>query len=224
MKLTADLVAASPSYINAIKEYELDLSNNHITQLENLGSTRNLYDALNLCTNTVRVLGNFPSLPRLLSIYASDNRIASIDRTLASSIPNIRTLVLTGNDLRELSDLEPLREFTQLEHLSVVGNPVASVQWARLWCVWRFKALKVLDFERVTERERKEAQKVFETNGELSALALDILAVQQTNTFVPGEGLEEEETVDLDKQQSIAELKARIRSEMAQIEAMDEYI
>ncbi|KAJ2838222.1 U2 snRNP complex subunit [Coemansia erecta] len=223
MKLTADLVAASPSYINAIKEYELDLSNNHITQLENLGSTRNLYDALNICTNTVRVLGNFPSLPRLLSIYASDNRIASIDRSIATAIPNIRTLVLTGNDLHELTDLEPLKELMQLEHLSVAGNPVASVQYARLWCVWRFKMLKVLDFERVTEKERNEARELFEVDGELTALAGDVLAVQQTNTFVPGEGLEEE-TVDLDKQQTISELKARIRSEMAQIEAMDEYI
>ncbi|KAJ2662071.1 U2 snRNP complex subunit [Coemansia sp. RSA 1199] len=222
MKLTADLVAASPSYINAIKEYELDLSNNHITQLENLGSTRNLYDALNICTNTVRILGNFPSLPRLLSIYASDNRIASIDRAIATSIPNVRTLVLTGNDLRELSDLEPLREFAHLEYLSVAGNPVASVTYARLWCVWRFASLKVLDFERVTEKERKEALELFEVEGELSALALDILAVQKTNTFVPGEGLDE--PVDVDKQQNIAELKARIRSEMAQIEAMDEYI
>ncbi|KAJ2706218.1 hypothetical protein H4S00_007097 [Coemansia sp. D1744] len=83
--------------------------------------------------------------------------------------------------------------------------------------------LKVLDFERVTEKERKEARELFEVDGELTALAGDVLAVQQTNTFVPGEGLEEE-TVDLDKQQTISELKARIRSEMAQIEAMDEYI
>ncbi|KAJ2350617.1 U2 snRNP complex subunit [Coemansia sp. RSA 2618] len=228
MKLTADLVSNSPAFINAIKEYELDLSGNHISLIENLGATRDLHDSLNLSNNTIRILGNFPELSRLHSIYIADNRVASIEQSLSASLPNLRTLVLTDNDMAELVDLEPLRELHCLEHLSLVNNPVMFRAHARLWCVWRLAAsLRVLNFERVTTKEREEARALFETtDGEMSALAKDILAIEASaNTFVPGEGLADNTgETDLDKQQSIAELKARIREEMAQIEAMDEYI
>ncbi|KAJ2849362.1 U2 snRNP complex subunit [Coemansia brasiliensis] len=227
MKLTADLIANSPTYINAIKEYELDLSGNHITMIENLGATRNLYDALNLCNNTIRVVGNFPELTRLQSLYIADNRISLIEADLAQTLPHLRTLVLTDNQIQNLVDLEPLGQLEMLENLSIMSNPVMAKPHARLWCIWRFKSLKVLNFERVLLKEKQEAKELFETSGQLTALAQGILAMEQSkveNTFVPGEGLETKEVVDQAKQQSIAELKARIREEMAQVAAMEEFI
>ncbi|KAJ2449134.1 U2 snRNP complex subunit [Coemansia sp. RSA 2336] len=224
MKLTADLIANSASYINAIKEYELDLSGNHITLIENLGATRNRYDALNLCNNTIRIVGNFPELTRLQSLYAADNRISTIENGLATTLPNLRTLVLTDNQIQNLVDLEPLRELQELESLSLMSNPVMTKPNARLWCVWRFKALKILNFERVLLKERQEAQELFESSGQPTKLAQSILAMEQStveNTFVPGEM---EVPQDPAKQQSIAELKARIREEMAQVAAMEEFI
>ncbi|KAJ2299005.1 U2 snRNP complex subunit [Coemansia sp. RSA 2705] len=224
MKLTADLIANSPATLNAIKEYELDLSGNHISHLENLGATRNRFDALNLCNNTVRVLGNFPELPRLQSLYAADNKVSAIDRDLARSLPALHTLVLSDNEIAELVDLEPLRELAELRMLSLANNPVMARPHARLWCVWRMPALRILDFERVSMAERAEARRLFGSPEDMSALAKTILDVESTaNTFVPGEGLDEPE-VDLDKQQSIAELKARIRQEMAQVEAMEQFL
>ncbi|KAJ2610372.1 U2 snRNP complex subunit [Coemansia sp. RSA 1365] len=230
MKLTADLISNSPTYINAIKEFELDLSGSHIALVENLGATRDLYDAINLCNNTVRILGNFPNLQRLQSIYIADNRVSSIERELATHLPQLHTLVLSNNDIAELVDLEPLREFKELQYLSLVNNPVAFKPYTRLWCIWRFSdSLRVLDFERITLAERNEARKLFEIpNGGLSDLAKSILEIESNNakTFVPGEGLEMEQsdTMDIDKQQSIAALKARIREEMAQVEAMEEFV
>ena len=40
VKLTADLIGRSPYYINAIREQELDLRNNKISAIENLGATK----------------------------------------------------------------------------------------------------------------------------------------------------------------------------------------
>ncbi|KAJ2764941.1 U2 snRNP complex subunit, partial [Coemansia nantahalensis] len=189
MKLTAVFLSKSPSYINAVKEHELDLSGNHITLIENLGATRDLYDALNFCNNSIRVLGNFPELQRLQSIYIADNRVASIERDLAACLPNIHTLVLTNNDLAELVDLEPLRAFSRLRHLSLASNPAMHKPHARLWCVWRMpSSLLVLNFERITLAERQEAKRLFEApgGGGLSDLARGILAIESaTNTFVP---------------------------------------
>ena len=53
------------------------------------------------------------------------NRIHHIHTKLASSIPNLMTLVLTGNNLTELADLDPLRDLTALTHLTLLENPVA---------------------------------------------------------------------------------------------------
>lgn len=51
------------------------------------------------------------------------NRISTIQTTLASSIPNLRNLVLASNNLTELSDLDVLGKFTRLTHLVLVENP-----------------------------------------------------------------------------------------------------
>ncbi|KAI8321685.1 L domain-like protein [Martensiomyces pterosporus] len=237
MKLTAELINNSPTYINAIKDRELDLSRNHIPMLENLGATRDLNDSLNLCTNSIRILGNFPTLPRLRNLYLADNRIASIERGLEQFVPNLETLVLTNNEIKELVDLEPLRGLGSLHTLSLANNPVMRKANARLWCVWRLpQTLRVLDFERVKESERQQARELFGAqDGGLSGLARSILAIESTepkNTFEPGEGLatenegdsEEKASEDAQKEQNIADLKARIRDEMAQVEAMEEFI
>ncbi|KAJ1900531.1 U2 snRNP complex subunit [Kickxella alabastrina] len=243
MKLTADLINNSPTYINAIKDRELDLSGNQISLIENLGAARDLNDSLNLCDNSIRVLGNFPTLKRLHSLYLADNRIASIERNLAEYMPNLQTLVLTNNDISDLVDLEPLRNMERLEIVSLVNNPVMRKPHARLWCVWRLSSsLRVLDFEKIGQNERNEAKRLFEDGkGGISELAKSILAIESvaaaSNVFVPGEGLDavlggeqqqhqeaEKSAEDIQREQSIAELKARIREEMAQVEAMEEFI
>ncbi|KAJ1998618.1 U2 snRNP complex subunit [Coemansia thaxteri] len=238
MKLTADLISNSPTYINAIKDRELNLSDNNIAVIENLGATRDLNDSLNLCHNCIRILGNFPTLARLKCLYLADNRIAAVERDLSQFLPNLHTLVLSNNDVGDLVDLEPLRLFDSLEILSLVNNPVVSKTNARLWCIWRLSSsLRVLDFERVTLAERQEAKRLFETkDGAYTDLANSILSVKSSapaptaNTFEPGEGLDlaasskEKTAEELQKEQSIAELKAKIRDEMAKVEAMEEFI
>ncbi|KAJ1766606.1 U2 snRNP complex subunit [Coemansia sp. RSA 1813] len=235
MKLTADLIKNSPTYLNPIKDRELDLSNNHITLIENLGATRDLNDALNLCANSIRVLGNFPILTRLKSLYLSNNRIAAIDHRVPAQLPNLVSLVLTANNIEELKVLEPLRELGSLEYLSLLNNPVMSKPHARLWCIWRFPSVRVLNFEKVLQNERIEAKKLFEVaaDGSLSALALDTLTIEAPavdNTFEPGEGLDQHESDDkmnvdsASASQTITDIKAKIRDEMSQIQAMEEFI
>ncbi|KAJ2618667.1 U2 snRNP complex subunit [Coemansia sp. RSA 1290] len=105
-----------------------------------------------------------------------------------------------------------------------MSNPVMAKPNARLWCVWRFKSLKILNFERVLQKEKQEACELFGSPKQPTKLAQGILAMEQSkveNTFVPGEM---EAPEDPAKQQSIAELKARIREEMAQVAAMEEFI
>jgi len=70
------------------------------------------------------VLGNFPLSPRLRTLLLARNRVASIQATLAKSLPNLTTLVLTANNFAELADLDVLATFPVLTHLVLMENPV----------------------------------------------------------------------------------------------------
>lgn len=74
--------------------------------------------------NDIQVLGNFPLSPRVRTLLLARNRIASIQPTLPSAVPNLTNLVLAGNSLAELADLDVLGRFPRLTHLVLVDNPV----------------------------------------------------------------------------------------------------
>jgi len=60
--------------------------------------------------------------------------VRHIQANLAESLPNLQTLVLTGNNVAELADLDPLRRLGKLVHLSLLENPVSrkEVRWTTL--------------------------------------------------------------------------------------------
>jgi U2 small nuclear ribonucleoprotein A' len=82
------------------------------------------HDAIDLTDNDIQVLGNFPLSPRLRTLLLARNRISSLQPTLPNAIPGLRNLVLTGNNLAELADLDVLGRFARLTHLVLMDNPV----------------------------------------------------------------------------------------------------
>ncbi|KAF9430465.1 U2 snRNP complex subunit [Podila epigama] len=189
MKLTPDLIASAPTYLNALEDRELDLRSHKIPAIENLGVTKDLNDSIDLTDNDIRALSNFPSLPRLKTLLLSNNRITKIDNNLSQYLPNLTTVVLTNNNITELSDLEGLSGCRSLEHLSLLDNPVTKKKYYRTWIIWKIPSVRVLDFERVKKVERDEAKKLFVgKSGAPSALAESIEATK-SSTFEPGEGV-----------------------------------
>lgn len=81
-------------------------------------------DAIDFTDNDLSSLGNFPFFPRLRTLLLARNRINHIQPTLATSLPNLTTLVLTSNNMSELADLDPLRNLSKLTHLTLLENPV----------------------------------------------------------------------------------------------------
>lgn len=101
-------------------------------------------------------------------------------------------LVLTANNLAELGDLEPLGKFKRLTHLSLLENPVTRkevscwswwqpggrgvssdhiVQHYRHWVIWKCPSVRIFDFQRVRDAERKRAKELFGTEKEPTSLA-----------------------------------------------------
>ncbi|KAI4143137.1 MAG: hypothetical protein LQ341_003001 [Variospora aurantia] len=170
MRLTAELIQTSLSYLNPIKERELDLRGHKIPSIENLGVAKD-HDAIDFTDNDITTITNFPLSPRLRSLLLARNRVNSIQPTLAKSIPNLTTLILTSNNLAELADLDPLRTFPRLTHLSLLENPVTRKEHYRHWIIWRCPTIRFLDYHKVKDAERTKATELFGTTKEPSAVA-----------------------------------------------------
>jgi U2 small nuclear ribonucleoprotein A' len=168
MRLTADLIERSAAFTNALGDRELDLRSNKIPTIENLITTRDLFDIIDLTDNEIKRLENFPRLNRLSSLFLSNNSISKVDSEFFSpkQLPSLHTLILTNNRILDFDDLEPLKTFSQsLRHLSLLDNPVTKKPHYRYFVISKLPKLRTLDFKRVHPVEVVVAQKMFPADG-----------------------------------------------------------
>ncbi|KAG2420102.1 hypothetical protein HFD88_004901 [Aspergillus terreus] len=187
MRLTVELIQNSLSYINPLKDRELDLRGHKIPAIENLGIAKD-QDAIDFTDNDISSLGNFPFFPRLHTLLLARNRVKHIQPTLASSVPNLTTLVLTANNMTELADLDPLRSLKKLTHLILMENPITRKEHYRYWVIWRLPTVRFLDYQKVKDAEREKARELFGTAEAPSALASKIIGIKSRTFDVPAGG------------------------------------
>lgn len=173
MKLTPELIASTPTYLNPLGDRELSLRGRKIPTIENLGVTRDQIDTLDLTDNDVLTLANFPHLDRLAHLLLSNNLISRIDARLAWSLPRLTSLVLTNNQIASFAQLKGLGKFPMLQYLTLIGNPVAREKYYREWIVSRCKTVRVLDYRRVKDKVRVRGEDVIE--GSLTDMAISCL-------------------------------------------------
>eukprot|EP01090_Pellita_catalonica_P012951 TRINITY_DN2961_c0_g1_i1.p1 TRINITY_DN2961_c0_g1~~TRINITY_DN2961_c0_g1_i1.p1 ORF type:complete len:120 (+),score=14.26 TRINITY_DN2961_c0_g1_i1:193-552(+) len=117
MRLTADLILESPSFLNPLQERELDLRGRKIAAIENLGATRDQYDTIDFTDNEIKKLENFPELQRLKMLLLANNKITSIALSFPENLPNLNHINLANNRIKHLAELKPL---TQCKDLSLI--------------------------------------------------------------------------------------------------------
>ena len=155
MKITADVVAHAPVVYNPLGDRELRLRGLKIPHIRNLGVTMDQFDAIDLSSNEVQTLGNFPKQLRLQSVMLNDNNISRIEGAeMAAALPNLKRLMLSGNRIARLDDIDELAHLSSLEFLSLEENPVTMLQGYRAYVVARMPQLRVLDFAKISEAER----------------------------------------------------------------------
>ncbi|XP_073474456.1 U2 small nuclear ribonucleoprotein A' [Aquarana catesbeiana] len=188
VKLTADLIEQAAQYTNAVRDRELDLRGYKIPVIENLGATLDQFDTIDFSDNEIRKVDGFPLLKRLKTLLLNNNRICRIGEGLEQMLPNLKELILTNNSIMELGDLDNLSTFKNLTYLSLLRNPVINKRHYRLYVVFRLPQIRVLDFQKIRQKEREEAASMFK--GKRGAeLAKDI--AKRSKTFTPGAGLAE---------------------------------
>jgi U2 small nuclear ribonucleoprotein A' len=154
MKITPELLSRTTPYINTLKDRELDLRGLKIPAIENFGVTKDQNDSVDLTDNDIRFLGNFPLLRQLKHLRIGNNLITRIDSRLGFSLPALQSLTLTNNSIAELSELVHLSRCSQLEYLSLMGNPVSRDKYYREFVIWKLPQVRVLDFQRIKDKVR----------------------------------------------------------------------
>ncbi|XP_020699502.1 U2 small nuclear ribonucleoprotein A' [Dendrobium catenatum] len=161
VRVTADLIWKSPHFFNAIKERELDLRGNKIAVIENIGATEDQFDTVDLSDNEIVKLENFPYLSRLGTLLINNNRITRINPEIGEFLPKLHTLILTNNRLVNLVEIDPLASLPKLQTLSLLDNNITKKPNYRLYVIFKLKKLRLLDFRKVKQKERIEAEGLY---------------------------------------------------------------
>ncbi|KAA8495007.1 putative U2 small nuclear ribonucleoprotein A' [Porphyridium purpureum] len=174
MRLTSDVVAASPQFQNCVGLYELDLRGLGLEALDNLGLLQDRFGALDVSDNRIRELLPFPRMVKLEMLLAAKNRISHIRSGLLARLPNLRVLVLTQNLIESLYALTELHHCQRLRTLVLKENPVTAQKYYRPFLIYLLPSLQYLDFVRVTLAERQAAKSLFGGNQQSKQLWNDL--------------------------------------------------
>lgn len=186
VKLTADLIQQSMQFTNPVKDRELDLRGYKIPLIENMGATLDQFDTIDFSNNEIRKIDGFPLLKRLSCLLFNNNRIVRVAENLEESIPNLETLILTGNNIQELGDLDPLSSLPKLKSLCLLQNPIINKDHYRHYVAYKIPQLKLLDFSKIKLKERQEANALFKSK---TGKELQKEITKKAKTFVPGAAL-----------------------------------
>ena len=101
MRLSAEIIQTAEQRTNPLGERELILRSLAIPAIEHLSVTRDAYDSIDLSNNHISKLENFPRLVRLNSLHLGGNGVEFVDgKNMRRNLPEFQTLVLSGCGIR----------------------------------------------------------------------------------------------------------------------------
>jgi U2 small nuclear ribonucleoprotein A' len=95
-------------------------------------------------------------------LLCSNNSISKFG-DISNNIPNLHSLILTNNKISSFTDIEVLSGFRNLEHLSLIDNPIVAKLNYRMYIIFKIPCLKSLDFRKIRKTEREESAKYFKS-------------------------------------------------------------
>ena len=161
VKLTSEIISHGYQYMNVSKEYELSLRGFKIMNIQNLSATNDKFACINLTDNSISEINMLPQLKRLKTLMLINNRISKVEKDFAINCPFLKNLVLTNNKISDFEQIDNIASCRSLEKLYLLDNMVTKLKNYRAYVIYKIPTLRILDFQRVTKKEREEANKKF---------------------------------------------------------------
>ena len=161
VKITSDLISRCAQFLNAVKEFQLDLRGYKISIIENLSATNDQFGSIDLSDNSISKIESLPKLMHLHSLMLINNRVTSIEKDFAINCPNLENLILTNNKISNIEEIDNLCSCKSLVRLSLVDNMITKLKYYRLYVIYNLPNLRVLDFQQVKSKERQAAKELF---------------------------------------------------------------
>jgi len=122
----------------------LNLDNCRSTQIIGLSEEFSILEILSLINVGLTSLKGFPKLPLLRKLELSDNRLSGGLEHLANC-PALKTLNLSGNKIKDVKTLEPLKSLSNLKSLDLFNCDITSSDTYRKKTFETLPQLKYLD-------------------------------------------------------------------------------
>ncbi|XP_048418639.1 acidic leucine-rich nuclear phosphoprotein 32 family member A isoform X4 [Stegostoma tigrinum] len=140
--------------IAKVKELVLDNCRSNEGKIEGLSDEFEELEFLSTINVGLLSVANLPKLNKLKKLELSDNRISGGLEVLAEKCPNLTHLNLSGNKIKDLSTIEPLKKLDNLRSLDLFNCEVTNLNDYRENV---FKFLPQLTYLDGYDREDKEA-------------------------------------------------------------------
>jgi len=134
----------------------LNLDNCRSTQIIGLTDEFKNLEFLSLINVGLTSLKGFPKLPSLKKLELSDNRLTGGFEVLASC-PCLKTLNLSGNKIKDVKALEPLKVLANLKSLDLFNCELTTAETYRKKTFEALPQLKFLDGFDIDEKEADES-------------------------------------------------------------------
>lgn len=110
-----------------VRELVLDNCRSNEGKIEGLTAEFNNLEFLSLINVGLISVSNLPKLGKLKKLELSDNRISGGLDVLAEKLANLTHLNLSGNKLKDISTLEPLKKLDHLKSLDLFNCEVTNL-------------------------------------------------------------------------------------------------
>ncbi|XP_072237077.1 acidic leucine-rich nuclear phosphoprotein 32 family member A isoform X3 [Leuresthes tenuis] len=150
-----------------VKELVLDNCRSNEGKIEGLTDEFEELEFLSTINVGLTTVAHLPKLKKLKKLELSDNRISGGLEVLAEKCPNLTHLNLSGNKIKDLSTIGPLKELGALKSLDLFNCEVTNLNEYRDNV---FKLLPQLTYLDGYDKDDKEAP---DSDGEVYAEGLD---------------------------------------------------
>ncbi|XP_060055101.1 acidic leucine-rich nuclear phosphoprotein 32 family member B isoform X1 [Erinaceus europaeus] len=142
---SAMLASARLPPLREVRELVLDNCRSNYGEIEGLTADFVNLEFLSLINVGLISVSNLPKLPKLKKLELSENRVFGGLDMLAGNLPNLKHLNLSGNKLKDIGTLEPLKKLECLKSLDLFNCEVTNLNDYRESVFKLLPQLKYLD-------------------------------------------------------------------------------